>query len=390
MSEISIILHKELESGGFIPFSRFMELALYCPNLGYYERPESAPGRTGDFFTSVSVGPLFGRLLAAQFSEWLTELGDGPLQLVEAGAHDGRLALDILSALETEATAGRAPFWPRLEYWILEPSARRRAWQADRLRPFAHRIRWCDGPERLGRGSIRGVIFSNELIDAFPVARLRWSSEFRQWREMGVKACSPVWEWTPLPLDNSRTSALLTSAGLEIPPELATLLPDGFTLDLAEGAGRWWTEAALALAHGKLLTIDYGGSAESLLHPSRAGGTLRAYRRHRPALDPLADPGLQDLTSQVNFTELIRAGESTGLTSERMQSQGQFLHAIASRLWVAPKPDREPVSISPAEIRQFQTLTHPEHLGRRFQVLVQRRSPPSAISGAAKTPADLD
>ncbi len=377
MSEISTILHKELDSGGFIPFSRFMALALYCPNLGYYERPESAPGRAGDFFTSVSVGPLFGRLLAAQFDEWLTELGDGPIQLVEAGAHDGRLALDLLSALETEAAAGRAPFWPQLEYWILEPSARRRTWQAERLQPFTHRIRWFDGPDQLGRRSIRGVMFSNELIDAFPVARLRWSSGSRQWFEVGVKASAAGWQWTLLPPNASRVAALLGSAGLEVPPELGALLPDGFTLDLAEGAGRWWAEAAAALEHGKLMTIDYGGSAESLLHPSRAGGTLRAYRRHRPGTDPLADPGEQDLTSHVNFSELIRAGEAAGLESEPMQSQGQFLHAIASRRWAGTEthPDRDPVPIPPAEIRQFQTLTHPEHLGRRFQVLVQTRNP---------------
>lgn len=375
MSEISIILHKELESGGFIPFSRFMELALYCPNLGYYERPESAPGRAGDFFTSVSVGPLFGRLLAAQLGEWLTELGDGPLQLVEAGAHYGRLALDILSVLEAEAASGRAPYWPRLEYWILEPSARRRTWQADRLRPFAQRIRWFDGPDRLSRRSIRGVIFSNELIDAFPVARLWWSSPARDWLEMGVKAGPQGWQWTPLPPDVVRVSSLLLAAGLEVPPELGALLPDGFTLDLAEGAGRWWAEAAAALEHGKLMTIDYGGPAESLLHPSRAGGTLRAYRRHRPAIDPLSDPGEQDLTSHVNFSELIRAGEAAGLESEPMQSQGQFLHAIAGRIWagVEAHPNPDPVPIPPAEIRQFQTLTHPEHLGRRFQVLVQTR-----------------
>ncbi len=352
-----------------IPFARFMELALYCPNLGYYERLQSAPGRQGDFFTSVSVGPLFGRLLAPRFAGWLDELGDGPVQLVEAGAHDGRLATDILEWFETEAMAGRGVVWERLEYWIFEPSPRRREWQARQLARFGGKIRWLDGPEHLARGAIRGVLFSNELLDAFPVTRLRWSAIEQRWIEAGVRWSGTKFAWGAMPAAEGRTSAVLAEAGLEIPAELATVLPDGFTLDLAEGAGPWWRAAAEALGRGRLVTIDYGCRAEALLDPSRATGTLRGYRDHRPVSDILDDPGSQDLTSHVNFSPLIREGEQAGLRSEPLQTQSQFLHGIAREVWTQAGVER----IDPGEARQFQTLTHPEHLGRRFQVLVQTR-----------------
>src|ERR1700722_2508418 len=121
MSNIREILKEELRREGTIFFARFMEVALYCPNFGYYERLDESPGRKGDFFTSVSVGPLFGELLAAQFADWRAA-ANSPWQILEAGAHDGRLAGDILKWLRENA----AEAFQRLEYWILEPSTLRR------------------------------------------------------------------------------------------------------------------------------------------------------------------------------------------------------------------------------------------------------------------------
>src|SRR6185295_6681386 len=108
---LQALIREEIKVKGPISFARFIELALYCPNLGYYERPESRIGKHGDYYTSVSVGPLFGELLAFQFSKWL-ETMPGPVKLVEAGAHDGRLALDILRALPRSLL-------DRVEYWIV-------------------------------------------------------------------------------------------------------------------------------------------------------------------------------------------------------------------------------------------------------------------------------
>lgn len=366
MPEITTILKNEMVRSGAIPFSRFMELALYCPNSGYYERPGQAPGRAGDFYTSVSVGPMFGRLLAARFAAWLEAIPGERVQLVEAGAHDGRLAWDILSWLEDN----NSPCWPRLEYWLIEPSACRRRWQAERLARYSDRLRWFDGPDGMAPGAVRGVIFSNELIDAFPVTRLRWQAGARCWAEMGVSCGSEGFAWTLLPLSEERLAAVLSEAGLAIPAELARVLPDGFTLDLTEGASGWWRSAAVALGQGTLMTIDYGCVAEGLLSAARAEGTLRAYRRHRLATDVLADPGEQDLTCHINFTQLQRAGEASGLTSEPLQTQARFLMAIVRDCWGG----RGVETIGAPAARALQTLVHPEHLGSRFQVFIQHRA----------------
>src|SRR6267154_3525270 len=133
MSEIDEIVRDQVKRRGVIPFAEFMRLALYCPELGYYERTEGGIGRQGDFFTSVTTGNLFGELLAFQFARWLEELSGGPFQLVEAGAHDGQLAGDVLHWLSHE----RPSLIESIQYWIIEPSARRQAWQKQRLENFA-------------------------------------------------------------------------------------------------------------------------------------------------------------------------------------------------------------------------------------------------------------
>src|SRR5689334_10533502 len=120
-TDIRTVLRQEIAREGPIPFSRFMEIALYCPKIGYYERAEGQIGRAGDYFTSVSVGGLFGELLAFQFAEWLAAHADTPVQVVEAGAHEGRLACDILGWLTRERL-------DKIEYWIIEPSEERQKW----------------------------------------------------------------------------------------------------------------------------------------------------------------------------------------------------------------------------------------------------------------------
>ena len=166
-----------------ISFARFMELALYAPGLGYYER-QQAIGRRGDFFTSVSVGELFGELLAFKFSEWLEELriADCGLRIIEVGAHDGRLAKDILNWLREF----RTDLFEQIEYCFIEPSAQRQNWQEENLREFAARLRWF--PNILQsiaptNPQWNQIIFSNELLDAMPVHRLCWNADKQNWRE---------------------------------------------------------------------------------------------------------------------------------------------------------------------------------------------------------------
>lgn len=365
MSDLNSILKEMLAAAGPVTFARFMELALYHPEHGYYERRASRVGKRGDFFTSVSVGPLFGGLWAWQFAEWAAAGRDQPLIWLEAGAHDGRLAADFLMALERQ----RPDCWERMEYWILEPSVKRRQWQEEALSRWLSKTKWFPNWAALPATGVRGAVFSNELLDAFPVHRLGWSRESAAWFEWGVTWEGGRFDWVRMP-GNPPVAAELDNT----PPELRAVLPDGFTVDLCPAATIWWEEAARRLRSGWLVAVDYGLTAEQRFAPGRANGTLRAYAGHRLATDLLARPGEQDLTADVDFTALIKAGERMGLRLDIFASQSQFLTRIAAQMWAAG------VAWDAVQTRQFQTLIHPEHLGRAFQVLVQR---PGAVVSAA-------
>lgn len=370
-TELATRLRQQVEREGPMPFARFMDAALYTPGLGYYERGPGQVGRGGDFCTSVSVGPLFGDLLAAQIADWLdAEGGDGPLALVEAGAHDGQLAHDILAALGRR----RPDLLDRIHYWLIEPSVQRQNWQRLKLENVASRTGWVADFDHLPPAGVRGVILANELLDAFPVHRLGWDAGRRRWWEWGVGWQDGRFCWQPLGPEAGGTDwdQALATAGFALPEALRAVLPDGYILEWAPGAAAWWEKAARALRAGHLFTLDYGCTALELLNPGRTTGTLRAYARHQAQPDPLASPGAQDLTAHVNFTQIQLAGERAGLHTEGLFTQPGFLTRIAARL-LARGP-----AWTPPEIRQFQSLTHPDHLGRAFRVLVQSRKPAPA------------
>lgn len=362
MPDLASILRAEMARTGVVSFHRFMELALYCPKTGYYERFRESVGRRGDFVTSVSVGGLFGRFLAAQFAAWCEEFS-GPVHWVEAGAHDGRLAGDLLGAVRDRHPG----IFERISYILVEPSETRRAWQQSTLRAYGNRVRWVNSLADLQADGVTGVIFSNELIDAFPVHRLGWDADQRRWFEWGVALDGEQFVWRRM-LDSAfHCEEALERAGFVLPPELCAVLPDGYILEVSPDAGDWWRDAAKMIRRGRLCTIDYGMLAEQFLTPERRDGTLRSYRRQSVGNDLLATPGEQDLTAHVNFSQLMREGENVGLKTESFVSQPEFLASIAQRVWT----DSTPPSV--AEIRQFQALAHPEHLGRAFRVLVQSR-----------------
>lgn len=368
MNAAGEIIAAEIRQRGPVSFARFMELALYCPLCGYYEQEADRLGRRGDYFTSVSVGPLFGELLAFQFAGWLEELETRSAtletrpRLVEAGAHDGKLARDILTWLREH----RPALFARFEYGILDASARRQEWQRRTLAGFEDKVRWFSDPASIGVARLKGIIFANELLDALPVHRLRWDAGLGEWGEWGVDFAGGRFVWTRLPLSPRGSHGVPC-----IPEELRAVLPDEFTLEICPAAVAWWRQAAAILNQGRLVTLDYGLSADEFLSPHRSGGTLRAYRHHQISGDVLADPGEQDLTAHVNFTAIQAAGEAAGLATEDFTTQARFLVRIAERAWSRGWGFGERDA---ARLRQFQTLTHPEHLGRPFRVLVQART----------------
>ena len=368
MNKLFEIIRAEAARRGVLPFARFMELALYCPDYGYYEQQKDNIGRRGDFITSVSTGELFGQLLAFQFAEWLEEIKTlnpqlSTFNLIEAGAHDGKLAKDILTWFQLQ----RPKLFEQIEYIILEPSALRREWQKETLKQFTPQVRWFTDFENLKlktQNSKRaGIIFSNELLDAFPVHRFGWNAKNKNWFEWGVAVESEKFAWAKM----LKSKLDLPSSIFHLPSSLLAVLPDGYTIEISPAAENWWREAAGILQRGKLLTIDYGFTADELFSPARPTGTLRAYFRHHATGDILANVGEQDLTAHVNFSAIQKIGEEAGLKTENFCTQPQFLTQILAKT----QKDKNFGELNASRARQFQTLTHPEHLGRAFRVLVQ-------------------
>lgn len=360
-------IRAEIQKFGPLPFARFMELALYCPETGYYESNKNTVGRRGDFITSVSTGELFGQLLAFQFGEWLENLRQKKVDkffIIEAGAHDGKLAADILRWLRENRPALIA----QIEYCLIEPSSTRQQWQRETLKKFPN-VYWFSDFENLKLktqdSKLHGVLFSNELLDAFPVHRFGWNANEKKWFEWGVAFDDEKFVWSRI---KDLASPILSSI-VQLPSSLLEVLPDDYTIETSPAAENWWRAAANILSHGKLLAIDYGFTAEEQFSPSRTRGTLRAYHQHRVSDDLLAQPGEQDLTAHVNFSAIQKAGEATGLTTEMFCTQPQFL----TRIFSAALKQNQFTPLDAKQVRQFQTLTHPEHLGRAFRVLMQAR-----------------
>ncbi len=356
MNKLFEIIRFETAQRGVLSFARFMELALYCPNYGYYELQKDNPGQRGDFYTNVSTGELFGQLLAFRFAGWLeSEVGSwkSEIRIVEAGAHDGKLAKDILNWFQLQ----RPVLFEQIEYLVIEPSTRRQEWQRETLKQFAPHIRWVESLSTIHDARCNGIIFSNELLDAMPVHRFGWDEKNKKWFEWGVAVEGEKFGWTKIPTSDFRFPN----------SELESVLPDNYTIETSPAAENWWRAAANVLARGRLLTIDYGLTGDGLFSPARTRGTLRAYFRHHASDDPLANVGAQDLTAHVNFSAIQTAGEAAGLTTESFSTQSQFLTQILGKTLA----DKNFGEWNASRTRQFQTLTHPEHLGRAFRVLVQ-------------------
>lgn len=299
--------------GGWLPFDRFMGLALYEPGLGYYANESrkfgAMPASGSDFVTAPEMSPLFGRALAAQVAQALRACDSR--EVWEFGAGSGALAAQLLDALGDEVET----------YHVIELSAALRERQAQRLQGFAGRVHWHDAlPER-----IDGAIVGNEVLDAMPVQLLHWDG--RQWFERGVAVGADgfVWHDEPTAL-RPPLADFPPGATVEIHPQA-----QGFVRTLAERMGR-----------AAAFFIDYGFPEAEYYHPQRAGGTLMCHRAHRADADPLADVGLKDITAHVDFSGIALAAQDAGLDVLGYTSQARFLIncGLPALMEAAPLPQR--------------------------------------------------
>ena len=356
------ILRDRIAHSGPIPFRDFMDAALYHPEHGYYTSGRAGIGRGGDFFTSVSVGPLFGTLLARQFAEMWERLGEPrEFTIVEQGAHRGDFARDVLTALRASASACFAA----TRYHIIEPSAALRAAQAQTLGEFtAH---WFPTLDALP--AFTGVHFSNELLDAFPIHAVAWDGE--AWRETHVGLDGGRFAFTDLPI----TSVPLEAALAQLPP-----VPAGYRTEINLAVLTWIDALAAKLTRGFALVIDYGFSRADYYRPERTAGTLTGYTDHRRVADLLASPGAADLTAHVDFTALAERALAAGLRVSGFTDQHHFIVALGALHFPATIPD---TPASQRELRAFKTLMHPQMMGRTFQVLTLEKATtsPTPLTG---------
>ncbi|MCC7415685.1 MAG: SAM-dependent methyltransferase [Acidobacteria bacterium] len=339
-----------------------MDLALYDPEAGYYARAPRRSGRAGDFFTSVDVGPLFGRLLEAQVAEMAGLLhpeepaASGPFDLVEAGAGDGRLSADLLDAARTHNPS----LYARTRLHLVEASAAARASHRRTLGASADRLAYSGAALPAG---FEGVLVANELLDAFPVHQVVMRGGAL--REVYVDADFRIGEGAP---STPALGAYLRRLGI--------VLDEGWRAEINLSAVEWILQAAQRLARGFLVLIDYGHEARRLYSAAHAAGTLTSFTRHTAALgDPSATsrdrpawahrPGEQDITAHVDFTSVRAAAESAGLTTIALLDQTYFLLGIVRAL--DAEGDRGALVPSP---RALKTLIMPGGLGSTMKVLV--------------------
>lgn len=318
--------------GGWLPFDRYMALALYAPGLGYYSRGERVFGlmpRSGsDFVTAPELSPLFGKALARQVAQAL-EAADSA-EVWEFGAGSGALAQQLLDAL---------PLVSR--YTIVDVSGGLRQRQRERLAGFGERVAWVDAlPER-----IAGVVVGNEVLDAMPVQLLHWDGT--AWFERGVVAAGDGFAWADRPTHLR-------------PPHGGPFVP-GTTTELHAQAEAYVATLAERLERGAAFFIDYGFPAAEYYHPQRHGGTLMCHRGHRADADPLVEVGLKDITAHVDFSGIALAAQDAGLDVIGYTTQAHFLMncGLLGLLQGA----------APATIANAQKLLTEHEMGELFKVI---------------------
>ena len=338
----------EIEVNGPLTFARFMELALYDPEAGYYASGGARIGKHGDFFTNVSVGPVFGQILASQFQEMWSGLGKpAHFALVEQGANDGQLALDVLRAMSSEIFA-------TVEYWIIEPFPALRRRQEKKLEEVAAKVKWFDDLDALP--VFTGIHFSNELIDSFPFHLIR--SNGNGWEELCVSTDNDRLAFT-----SACPSRIVADALEALPPR-----PVETIAELRPTARDWFHALAKRMHKGFVAIVDYGFPRSELLAPHRRNGTFRCYRSHRRDSRPLEDPGEKDISAHVDFTALAEAALATGFRIEGFADQHHYLVGASKDLFA--KVSHPPDEAAQKSLRALQTLLHPESMGTQFHYLV--------------------
>ncbi len=344
--------------GGWIPFSRYMELALYAPGLGYYTAGSQKFGEAGDFVTAPEISALFGRTLAKQAIEIMD--ASAP-HILELGAGSGRLAHDMLSELERQGCLPES-------YSILEVSADLRERQESRIKKslpqLFERVKWLDSlPE-----NFKGAIVANEVLDALPVHLVRWHEN--QPSEIGVTITESGLAFAERAISDSQLFEAAQKIGAE----------GDYVSEICLTSRGLIKSLAHSLQQGAMIFIDYGFGSREYYHPDRTRGTLMCHYRHLAHDDPFFLPGLQDITAHVNFTDIAESGIDSGLEVLGYTTQAFFLINNGITEFLEAASPEDPKAYLPLSA-QLQKLTSPAEMGELFKVLALGKNLEAPLSG---------
>ncbi len=326
-------------AGGWLPFDRFMALALYAPQLGYYAHGSrkfgTLPSSGSDFVTAPEMTPLFGQALAVQIADALQATGTD--EVWEFGAGSGALAQQLLQALRAQVC----------RYTIVDLSGSLRARQQETLAPFGDRVQWASELP----AAMRGVVVGNEVLDAMPVKLLQRTGGV--WHERGVAIASGRLGWLDRPTP--------------LRPPVEVEGPHDYLTEIHPQAEAFVRTLADRLEQGAAFFIDYGFTESEYYHPQRHMGTLMCHRGHMADTDPLSDLGHKDITAHVNFTGLALAAQEAGLPTLGYTTQARFLMNCG----LVPLLEQSPL----AQRIAAQRLLAEHEMGELFKVIGFHRGP---------------
>ncbi|HEY6721421.1 MAG TPA: SAM-dependent methyltransferase [Burkholderiales bacterium] len=344
-------------SAGWINFARYMELALYAPGLGYYSAGAKKLGKAGDFVTAPEISPLYGQTLARQVMQVLEAGFD---EVLEVGAGSGALAATLLEELECSGKVPRS-------YLILELSAdlreRSRDTLAAKVPHLLERVAWLN---RLPP-AFSGVVLGNEVLDAMPVHVVRMQGGKIEEGGVGVRNDRFDWSWR-------------LAAGEPLEAARSLKLPEGFRTEIQLAARGFVRSLAGVLEKGVALFVDYGFPQKEYYHPQRKEGTLMCHYRHYAHADPFFLPGLQDITSHVDFSAIAAAGREGGLEAAGYTSQAQFLVNCGITEVMSRTPPEDATIFLPLA-NQANRLMSPAEMGELFKVIALARGFSKPLAG---------
>ncbi len=359
--ELVAAIASEIAASGPIPFVRFMELALYHPQFGYYMRSPESPqeriGWRGDFYTSSDVHPILGQALAKQAEQMYRLLGQPhPFTIVEMGPGKGLLAKHIL----TTCAHRYHSFFQHLRYVLIDRSPAMRELQRRNLAPWLNQpglLAWEDDLAIMAPQGLNGLFFSNELVDSFPVHRVQVTTKGIE--ELWVDYRDGRFVERLMPLSSETLVHQLR--------RVSTDWPEDYRTEINLRASEWMEQVAQHLDRGFVLTIDYGHTAQDFYRPERKHGTFLCYFRQSINEDPFLRVGEQDMTTHVDFSSLAETGEEQNLRTTGFTNQMSFLMGLSVEQMIAELEQDSP---------QFNAAIHllrPNGMGTTFKVLIQHK-----------------